>query len=55
MIAGRFAAMVGLRRLRDTGGAALVQHVSRIYALLGLATNNEDHRRVLAVVRYRNR
>ncbi len=34
---------------------AVVQHVSHVYDLLGLATNDEDHRRVLAVVRYLNR
>jgi len=34
---------------------AVVQHASRIYDLLGLAANDEDHRRVLAVVRYLNR
>jgi DNA-binding NarL/FixJ family response regulator len=33
---------------------AVVQHVSNIYDLLGLAANAEDHRRVLAVVRYLN-
>ncbi|MGH2901246.1 MAG: response regulator [Solirubrobacteraceae bacterium] len=31
---------------------AVVQHVSRIYAELGLAPSGEDHRRVLAVARY---
>jgi DNA-binding NarL/FixJ family response regulator len=34
---------------------AVVQHVSRIYDLLGLTANDEDHRRVLAVVRYLGR
>jgi DNA-binding NarL/FixJ family response regulator len=33
---------------------AVVQHVSNIYDLLGLTANAEDHRRVLAVVRYLN-
>jgi hypothetical protein len=33
----------------------VVQHASRIYDLLGLAANDEDHRRVLAVVRYLSR
>ena len=31
---------------------AVVQHVSRIYDQLGLPLNDNDHRRVLAVVRY---
>ncbi len=31
---------------------AVVHHVSRIYAQLGLAPSEEDHRRVLAVARY---
>jgi DNA-binding NarL/FixJ family response regulator len=31
---------------------AVVQHVSHIYDQLGLAPNDDDHRRVLAVVRY---
>jgi DNA-binding NarL/FixJ family response regulator len=31
---------------------AVVQHVSRIYAQLGLAPSEDDHRRVLAVARY---
>jgi DNA-binding NarL/FixJ family response regulator len=34
---------------------AVVQHVSHIYAQLGLAANVDDHRRVLAVVRYLSR
>ena len=34
---------------------AVVQHASRIYDLLGLAAGGEDHRRVLAVVRYLSR
>ena len=39
------------RRLAITE-KAVVQHVSRIYDVLGLRANDEDHRRVLAVVRY---
>ena len=31
---------------------AVVAHVSRIYDVLGLANRHDDHRRVLAVVRY---
>ncbi len=31
---------------------AVVQHISRIYAELGLAPSGDDHRRVLAVARY---
>jgi DNA-binding NarL/FixJ family response regulator len=31
---------------------AVVQHVSHIYDLMGLPVSNDDHRRVLAVVRY---
>jgi DNA-binding NarL/FixJ family response regulator len=31
---------------------SVVAHVSRIYDLLGLAASPDDHRRVLAVVRY---
>jgi DNA-binding NarL/FixJ family response regulator len=42
------------RRLAITE-KAVVQHASRIYDLLGLAANDEDHRRVLAVVRYLSR
>jgi DNA-binding NarL/FixJ family response regulator len=42
------------RRLAITE-KAVVQHASRIYDLLGLAANDEDHRRVLAVVRYLGR
>jgi DNA-binding NarL/FixJ family response regulator len=34
---------------------AVVQHVSRVYRELGLAASDEDHRRVLAVVRYLSR
>ena len=33
----------------------VVQHVSRIYDLLGLAAKDEDHGRVLALVRCLNR
>jgi DNA-binding NarL/FixJ family response regulator len=42
------------RRLAITE-KAVVQHASRIYDLLGLAAGGEDHRRVLAVVRYLSR
>ena len=42
------------RRLAITE-KAVVQHASHIYDLLGLTANDEDHRRVLAVVRYLNR
>jgi DNA-binding NarL/FixJ family response regulator len=31
---------------------SVVAHVSRIYELLGLDNSADDHRRVLAVVRY---
>lgn len=31
---------------------AVVQHISNIYEALGLAAQPEDHRRVLAVLRY---
>jgi DNA-binding NarL/FixJ family response regulator len=31
---------------------AVVQHVSRIYDQLGIAASDDDHRRVLAVMRY---
>jgi DNA-binding NarL/FixJ family response regulator len=31
---------------------SVIQHVSNIYTQLGLPPNNDDHRRVLAVVRY---
>ncbi|HEY8584334.1 MAG TPA: helix-turn-helix transcriptional regulator, partial [Capillimicrobium sp.] len=31
---------------------AVVRHASHIYAELGLPVSNDDHRRVLAVVRY---
>jgi DNA-binding NarL/FixJ family response regulator len=31
---------------------AVVQHTSHIYDQLGLALSDDDHRRVLAVVRY---
>jgi DNA-binding NarL/FixJ family response regulator len=34
---------------------SVVQHVSRIYDELGLEANSDDHRRVLAVVRYLTR
>jgi hypothetical protein len=34
---------------------AVVRHVLRIDDLLGLTANDEDHRRVLAVVRYPGR
>lgn len=34
---------------------AVVQHTSRIYDELGLAPSDQDHRRVLAVVRYLSR
>lgn len=34
---------------------AVVQHTSRIYEELGLPASNDDHRRVLAVVRYLTR
>ncbi len=34
---------------------AVVQHVSRIYDELGLPPSGDDHRRVLAVVRYLSR
>ena len=33
---------------------AVVHHVSRIYDVLGLALTDDDHRRVLAVIRYLN-
>jgi DNA-binding NarL/FixJ family response regulator len=42
------------RRLAITE-KAVVQHASRIYDVLGLAAGGEDHRRVLAVVRYLSR
>lgn len=50
---GRSNAAIG-RRLAITE-KAVVQHASNIYDLLGLVANDEDHRRVLAVVRYLNR
>jgi len=31
---------------------AVVQHVSQIYDQLGLPVSDDDHRRVLAVIRY---
>lgn len=34
---------------------AVVQHASHIYDQLGLAASNDDHRRVLAVIRYLSR
>jgi len=34
---------------------AVVGHVSNIYDLLGLAQSDDDHRRVLAVIRYLSR
>ena len=34
---------------------AVVQHTSHIYEHLGLATSGDDHRRVLAVIRYLSR
>jgi DNA-binding NarL/FixJ family response regulator len=43
-----------VRRLAITE-KAVVQHASRIYDVLGLAAGGEDHRRVLAVVRYLSR
>jgi DNA-binding NarL/FixJ family response regulator len=39
------------RELNITG-KAVTQHVSNIYAQLGLAASEDEHRRVLAVVRY---
>jgi DNA-binding NarL/FixJ family response regulator len=44
-----------IARLLAITEKAVVQHASRIYNLLGLAGAAEDHRRVLAVVRYLNR
>ena len=34
---------------------AVVQHVSRVYKQLGLTASDDDHRRVLAVIRYLSR
>jgi DNA-binding NarL/FixJ family response regulator len=34
---------------------AVVKHVSHVYEVLGLAVSDDDHRRVLAVLRYLNR
>ena len=50
LIEGRTNAAIA-RRLGITE-KAVVQHVSSIYDQLGLAPNADDHRRVLAVVRY---
>jgi DNA-binding NarL/FixJ family response regulator len=50
MAEGRSNAAIG-RRLRISE-KAVVQHVSRIYDQLDLLPSNDDHRRVLAVVRY---
>jgi DNA-binding NarL/FixJ family response regulator len=36
-------------------GKAVVRHISHIYDELGLAVSPDDHRRVLAVVRYLTR
>jgi DNA-binding NarL/FixJ family response regulator len=44
-----------IARLLAITEKAVVQHASRIYDVLGLAAGGEDHRRVLAVVRYLSR
>lgn len=44
----------GIARRLGISEKAVVQHVSRIYDLLGLALTDDDHRRVLAVIRYLN-
>jgi DNA-binding NarL/FixJ family response regulator len=50
MAEGRSNAAIGQRLVISE--KAVVKHVSRIYELLGLAPGPDDHRRVLAVVRY---
>ncbi|AEA28447.1 response regulator [Pseudonocardia benzenivorans] len=42
----------GIARRLGISEKAVVQHVSRIYDLLGLSITDDDHRRVLAVIRY---
>lgn len=44
----------GIARRLGISEKAVVQHVSRIYDILGLAVSDDDHRRVLAVIRYLN-
>jgi DNA-binding NarL/FixJ family response regulator len=44
----------GIARRLGISEKAVVQHVSRIYDNLGLAVSDDDHRRVLAVIRYLN-
>jgi len=44
----------GIARRLGISEKAVVQHVSRIYDVLGLAVTGDDHRRVLAVIRYLN-
>ena len=34
------------------GGSAVEKHINNIFAKLGLAPGDRDHRRVLAVLRY---
>jgi DNA-binding NarL/FixJ family response regulator len=34
------------------GGGAIEKHINNIFAKLGLAPDERDHRRVLAVLRY---
>jgi DNA-binding CsgD family transcriptional regulator len=53
MAEGRSNASIG-RALALTEHA-VVQHVSNIYAQLGLLPSDDDHRRVLAVIRYLSR
>jgi DNA-binding NarL/FixJ family response regulator len=45
---------VGIARRLGISEKAVVHHVSRIYDVLGLAISDDDHRRVLAVIRYLN-
>jgi DNA-binding NarL/FixJ family response regulator len=42
----------GIARTLSISEKAVVQHTSHIYDELGLAASQDDHRRVLAVVRY---
>jgi DNA-binding NarL/FixJ family response regulator len=44
----------GIARRLGISEKGVVQHVSRIYDILGLAVSDDDHRRVLAVIRYLN-
>lgn len=50
MAEGRSNAAIAERLTLST--KAVGKHVSHVYEALGLAPTDEDHRRVLAVVRY---